>query len=261
MTIYNLSPDTENILITEGSRVIVEAGYEGEQYGVIFDGDLVQPLRDKEDGTTYRLILYSLDGDQYLNQGVVNFSLVKGQTSRSIANNLISKASVPSELGSISDGLDQNQNQLSRGKVVFGMAKDYFRQLAQTHNAAFYVEDGKVNLIKISDYPTGEILDLSPTSGLIGTPAQNEQGVSFKCQLNPHIKIGSLVHIDNSLIQAQRIQLGQAQRTLDNDGIYRVIGLTHIGDTRGENWYSECIGVAQAGAIPGIIKDSLANPM
>lgn len=258
VAIHNLSPTTESTLITEGNRFIIEAGYEGEQYGVIFDGQLIQPIRDKEDGVTYRLTLYGLDGDQYLNRNLVNFTVTRGQTSRNIADKLLSQATVPAQLGSISDGLDQVQ--LSRGKVFFGNAKDYFRQLAHTHNAAFYIEDGKVNLIKMSDYPTGEILDLSPTTGLIGTPAQNENGVTIKILLNPHIRPGSLVHIDNSLIQAQRISLNQFQRTLDNDGIYRIISVTHMGDTRGENWYTECVGVSQSGAIPAIIRDALSNP-
>jgi hypothetical protein len=259
VTIYNLAPDTENSIIQEGNRIVIEAGYEGEQYGLIFDGDIVQPIRDKEDGVTYRLTLYSLDGDRMMNQGFVGFSLLKGQTARSAIENVVSQVKIPTQLGSISDSLSDTK--LSRGKVVFGLAKDYLRQLAQSQDATFYVEDGRVNIIRAADLPEGEILDLSPSSGLIGVPAQSEYGVSFKCLLNPHIKINSLVHIDNSLIRAQQFQLGQVIRNLDNDGIYRVISVTHSGDTRGDDWYTECQTVSQAGgAIPGMISTVTANP-
>lgn len=258
VVIYNLSADTENTLIQEGNRIVIEAGYEGEQYGLIFDGDIVQPVRDKEDGVTYRLLLYSLDGDRAYNQGFVGFSLLKGQTARSLIGSLASKASVPSELGNISDSFDKTE--LSRGKVVFGLARDYYRQLAQSQSAAFYLEDGKVNIIKATDLPEGEILDLSPSAGLIGVPAQTEYGVSFRCLLNPRIRINTLVHIDNSLIRAQTYQQGQVIRNLDNDGIYRVISVTHKGDTRGDDWYTECETVSQAGLMPGMMSTTSSNP-
>ena len=258
IVIYNLSPDTENSIIQEGNRIVLEAGYEGDQYGLIFDGDIVQPIRDKEDGVTYRLSLYSLDGDRFMNYGFVGFSLLKGQTARSAANNIASQAKIPSRLGSISDGFSKSE--LTRGKVVFGLAKDYLRQLAQSQDATFYMEDGKINIIRADDLPTGEIFDLSPSSGLIGVPAQSEYGVSFKCLLNPRIKINALVHIDNSMIRAQQHQQGQIIRNLDNDGIYRVISVNLIGDTRGDEWYTECQTVSQAGLIPGMIAITTQNP-
>jgi hypothetical protein len=260
IVIYNLDAETENSIIQEGNRVVVEAGYEGEQYGLIFDGDLIQPIRDKEDSVNYRLTLNSLDGDRPMNFGFVNFSMVKGQTSRSQIENIVSRATIPSQLGNISDAFTDTQ--LSRGKVVFGLARDYLRQLAKTQEATFYVEDGKVNIIKAEDLPDGEIFDLTPSSGLLNIPAQNEYGVLFRCLLNPRIKINSLVHIDNSLIRAQQFQFGQSTplRSLDNDGIYRVIGITYLGDTRGDEWYAECQTVSQAGLMPSMAPTPNANP-
>lgn len=258
VVLYNLAPDTENAIIKEGNRVIVEAGYEGDQYGKIFDGDIIQPIRDKEDAVTYRLTLVSLDGDRFMNQGFVGFSVLKGQSSRSLVEQIASQAKIPAELGSISDGFSTTE--LSRGKVVFGLAKDYLRQLAQTQDATFYMEDGKINIVKATDPPEGEIIELSPTSGLIGQPVQNDQGVTFKCLLNPRIRVNRFVRIDNSLIRAQTFQTGQIIRNLDAEGLYRVIGITYIGDTRGDDWYCECETVSQAGILPGMVSAVTANP-
>ncbi|NHN33549.1 phage protein [Paenibacillus agricola] len=258
IVLYNLEPNTENAIIKEGNRIIVEAGYEGDQYGVIFDGDIIQPIRDKEDAVTYRLTLVSLDGDRFMNQGFVGFSVLKGQSSRALIEKIASEAKVPVQLGSISDGFDKTE--LSRGKVVFGLAKDYLRQLAQTQDATFYMEDGKVNIVKVTDPPVGEIIELSPTSGLIGQPVQNDQGITFKCLLNPRIKIFQFVRIDNSLIRAQTFQTGQIIRNLDAEGLYRVIGITYTGDTRGDAWECECETVSQAGILPGMVSAVTANP-
>ncbi|TRY23684.1 hypothetical protein FOI68_20685 [Brevibacillus sp. LEMMJ03] len=259
VTIYNLSAETENQIINEGDTIILEAGYEGEQYGLIFRGDVVQPIRGKEDGVTYKLTLNSIDSDRALNFGFVAFSVSKGQTSRDIVQNVASKARLPMELGFISDGLSTAK--LTRGKVFFGTAKDYLRQLAHSNAATFYMEDGKVNIIQATDYPPNEIVDLAPESGLIGTPQQSDYGVSFKCLLNPRLKLNSLVRINNSLIQAQTYQFGQIPRALDAEGIYRIIELRHTGDTRGDTWYTECTAVSQAGGVvPGLMSSPSANP-
>ncbi|MGG3012303.1 hypothetical protein ABEO98_22815 [Brevibacillus parabrevis] len=259
VTIYNLNAETENQIINEGDTVIVEAGYEGEQYGFIFQGDVVQPIRGKEDGVTYKLTLNSIDSDRKLNFGYVAFSVFKGQTARDIVGNVSSKAKIPMELGFISNGLSQAK--LTRGKVIFGKSQDYLRQVAQSNAATFYMEDGKVNIIKATDYPPNEIVDLAPESGLIGTPMQTDYGVNFKCLLNPRLKLNSLVRIDNRQIQAQTFQFGSIPRALDAAGIYRIIELRHIGDTRGDNWYTECTTVSQAGGVvPGLLSSPNANP-
>ncbi len=258
ITIYNLSANTENSLITEGNRIVVEAGYEGEQYGVIFDGTVIQPIRDKQDGVDYLLTLNCLDADGFLNGGVVNFSLLKGQTHRDVVNNLVSKAKVSTFAGNLSKDLDNVQ--LLRGKVCFGLAKDIMSQIAKTQGGTFYMEDGAVNIIKMTDLPTDEIIELSPSSGLIGVPAQTEYGVSGKCLLNPRVKVNSLIHIDNSLIHDMQAQIKQVIRSLDNSGIYRVIQVNYNCDTRGDEWFSEFQTVSQAGMMPSMMNNSTGNP-
>jgi len=254
VTIYNLSAQSENKLITEGNRVVIEAGYEGEQYGCIYDGTVIQPIRDKQDGVNYLLTLSCLDADGFLNGGLINFSVAKGQIHRDVVTNIVSNAAVPTDTNFISKSLGNTK--LLRGKVCFGLAKDYLRQIAISNNGTFYTEDNKVNIIQLTDLPNNEIIELSPTSGLIGVPTQTEYGVSFKCLINPRIKINSLVHIDNSLIHDMQTQIGQVVRSLDNSGIYRIIKINHTGDTRGDDWFTQCESVSQAGLAPNMLSNT-----
>jgi len=257
VVIYNLNAETENAIIKEGMRILVEAGYEGEQYGGIFDGDLLQPIREKEDGTTFKLTLSSLDGDKFLQFGFSNFSILRGQSMRDMVYDLTQNTEISTGLGSISE--DLNTSQLTRGKVVFGLAKNVLRQVAQTNSATFYMEDGKVNIIKATDIQEDRVIELSPTTGLIGTPSQYEYGVIAKCLLNPRIKLNSLIHIDNSLIRARKAENGEVLRSLDDDGLYRVIKITHIGDTRGNDWYTEVETVTQSGILPNMASTAYTN--
>lgn len=258
IVIYNLSPATENAIIKEGDRITLEAGYEGSQYGLIFDGNVVQYIRNKEEGTTYTLTLIAADADLWMSYSISNFSMVRGQNARSVIEGCASKASIPLELGNISGSLSTSQ--LTRGKVVFGLTRDYIRQIAQSENATAYVADGKIHTVKASDIPEGEILDLSPDSGLIGVPEQTDYGVTIRSLLNPRIKVNTLIHVDNSLVRNQQFEQGQQVYALDNDGIYRVIQITHIGDTRGNDWYSEVTTVTQAGILPAMVANGDQSP-
>ncbi len=246
IVIYNLSPQTENKIIKEGAKVILEAGYENAQYGMIFTGDVVQPLRCKENGTDYTLTLVAQDGDLFYNRGIINTSLRAGQTLRNVVNTLNDNENI--EVGEISENLSSMS--LSRGKVLFGLSRDCFRQIAKSEGGAFFINDNKVNLVKAEDLPKGEVISLNSRSGLIDTPEQTEEGIKGKCLLNPLLNLNKFVYIDRSLIKQQRISNGQEIRQLQGDGVYRIISLTHFGDTRGTDWYTEFTAVSQVGAKP-----------
>jgi hypothetical protein len=249
ITIFNLSPQTENKIVKTGDRVVLEAGYDGPQYGLIFNGDIIQPYRDKEDGVTYKLTLVSQDGDQFLNDGFISASYAAGQTPMEIAKKVTANASHPVEIAEISENLENHA--LPRGKVCFGLSKNYLHQIAMTEQAAFYVNDGKVNIVKAMDTPKGRIVGLNPQSGLIGTPEVTDDGVKAKCLLNPFLNLNSFVHIDNQYIRQQKAQRGSQPRQSNYDGVYRIIKLRHIGDTRGDSWHTEFTGVSQSGNMPG----------
>lgn len=203
--IYNLNVSTENQIMNDGVRVTIEAGYEGSLFGQIFDGDIIQTIRYKEDATTFVLELVAIDCDKSINFNFVNFSLVKGQTQRSQINELSARADNPVSLGSISSKL--NATTLTRGKTFFGKQSDYVRQLARSNQLQSYYEDGKINIINMEELLNGEILEISPESGLVGFPEQTDFGVQIKCLINPLLKVNTLFHIDNTLIRAKRIQV------------------------------------------------------
>ena len=136
---------------------------------------------------------------------------------------------------------------------MFGMSKDYLAQIAKSANATYYSEDGKVNIINIVQEPGNRIKSYGPRNGLLGTPSQNELGISCEVLLDPSVNINTFFHIDNERIAGYQYQVGQPVRSLDNEGIYRVIRLTHIGDTRGEDWKTSIEAVSQAGILPSML--------
>lgn len=252
LTIYNLNPDDENKLIKQGQRIIIEAGYTGSQYGVIFAGKVIQPIRSKENGVDYKLTLLSMDSEVYASYGLVGVSLVAGQSARDAVDACLNKATYKQEAGQLTDF----DIEYPRGKVLFGMPKTFLDEIARSENATYYSDDGKVNIVSAKDISEGNILSFGPDSGLIGTPTQTEYGISCKVLMNPQITINTLFHVDNRKIEGYRYTPGQPVRSLDSEGIYRAVRVTHIGDTRGNNWYTQIDAISQAGLLPGMTAGS-----
>lgn len=254
LTIYNLSPEDENKLIQNGQRIIIEAGYSGSQYGMIFSGNIIQALRSKENGVDYTLTLVSMDSERYVTYGLIGVSLVAQQTARDAVNALLTKSSFQAGAGFLTD----TSIKYPRGKVMFGQSTDFLEQISVSQNATYYTDDGKVNIVTATDVGKNKVLSFGPQTGLIGSPIQNELGIECDLLLNPHIQLNSLFHVDNKKVQNYRYTPGQPVRSLDSEGLYRVIKLTHEGDTRGEEWTTHVQAISQAGLLPGMIGQQAA---
>lgn len=252
LSIYNLNPDDENRIIKSGQRMIIEAGYNGSFYGKIFEGGIVQPVRSKERGVDYKLTLISMDSDRYLSYGIIGTALVAQQSARSAVRALTKDSIVKSEEGIISNSIINTV--YPRGKVMFGMASDYLAQIAKSNNASYYNENGKVNIVDAKSVASGYIYDMSPETGLIGSPTQYEYGIKFTCLLNPTITLNSLVHIDNRKVIGMEYEYQNPIRALDGEGIYKIVSMEYVGDTRGsgQDWAINVDAIAQAGSLPAM---------
>ena len=273
ISIYNLDSATETEILKNGNRVIVEAGYEGTistesgqqtktytQYGKIYDGSVVQMIRTKDNNLDYQFSIACLDSQTFLNQNFVAVSLAANSTPRQIVHAVNSQSNSPIEVGKISD--DLKETKLPRGKVLFGMPRDYLRDIAYDNNTTFYTENNKLYLEKLTDIKADEAINLTAQTGLIGYPQQTNDGVEFKCLLHPGIKIRGYCKIDNSQVRLAHAQRGQRFSPLDLDGEYQVMRMVHSGDTRGDEWYTSVTGISRLGKgfIPFLMEYGNQNP-
>lgn len=254
ITVYNLNPEIENIAIRSGARILIEAGYVNGDYGVIYDGNIFQPMWEREDTVTTKVTLNCIDAMDVIYENHV--SAVSGPLAhqKNIVADMASSARKPFKIMNISDGMGDNQ--LVRGKVLFGSPAHYMRKYAQQNGTVMSAIDRNVYINRPQDpipaVLTNKALVLSPGSGgLVGTPQQTQDGITFTCLLNPMIRVFKpepmLVKIDNKLIRQMAIQYNTAGFSrLDEDGIYRVLGVVHSGNTRGNEWYTTVVGANQS---------------
>lgn len=286
ITVYNLNSSTEGQIIQYARKVSIEAGYDN-LYGLIFEGDVIQAIRSKENATDYKLEIIAMDGDRFQSSAFNSYSIIRGQTMREALNNAFIGSSFKVN---VDDSLATSLNdQYIRGKIVFGKAYDNTQNLiSSVPNGIAYTEDGTTYLTKISDEFSQDVIDLDYDSGLIDIPSQSEFYVDFKALLNPKIKLNRLVHIKAEYIVEAEYSDGNAQyslfegvdgyeansalyQTVNHDrestggytlakelgaqytGVFRVVEINFQGDTRGNDWFVDCRGVKQTGSIPGLM--------
>lgn len=264
IVIYNLAGNTEQELIDEGSRVVVEAGYQNGAYGVIFDGQVWQARRNRANVVDYTLTLNCFPAPYMIQHNLVKYTRYSGMDMRQQLDALSAEGNF--ELGEVTENLDQSR--LPRGKTYFGEPRKYLRQIARHNNAQYRCDADGVHVTRLTDeVPPGEVVVLTPETGLVGTPQQIEWGVSFRCLLDPRIKVNrdrALVKLDMTLIRAMYAQPpsmggggsgGYSLSVLDRDGVYMIGAVTYLGDTRGNDWYVDAIGVSRDGKIPNLFQN------
>ena len=242
--VYNLAPDTAKQIRKEFKRVVLQAGYESN-YGVIFDGNIKQVRMGRENGTDTYIDIAAGDGDDAYNYAVVNTTLAAGAKQsdqiNAAAGSMVSRG--------VKQGFiaDTGSASLPRGKVMYGNARDYLRQSAEASGTTWSVQDGKLQLVSLTSVLPNQAVVLNSKTGLVGTPEQTNDGIKARCLLNPMLKIGGKVKINEKDVAQAKLadtsKDAQANKPADiaADGFYRLLVVEHSGDTRGNDWYSDLI--------------------
>lgn len=267
--VYNVSDETADRVFqcsptAEFTRVVIQGGYDGN-YGILFDGTIKQIRRGRESPTDTFIDITAADGDRAYNYAISAVTLEASQTGAKdqIAVILEGMKKQGADIGYLPE---ITSNPLPRGKVIFGMSRDALRQVADNTGTNWSIQDGKVNLIPKSAYIPGDIPVITSATGMIGLPTQTQNGIHVRALLNPNFKIGQVVKLDNKSIQGYRFGLGildgvnnewtkQTAKT-NADGLYYVMIADHIGDTRGNEWYSDLLCLAvDASMSPEYLKN------
>lgn len=242
--VYNVDLNLAQFIQNEFTKVVLQAGYTGN-YGGIFKGNIKQVILGRESATDTFIDIIAGDGDQAYNFAIVNTTLAKGSTQ----SNQLSAAVDSMKPHGVTMGYTgiMPTQQLPRGKVMYGNARKYIRNIADSSDFGWSIQDEEVNFIKQSTYLPGDVVVLTSKTGLIGTPQQTNEGVNCKCLLNPFIKMAGRIQIDNKSVEALKINLSvpgspaNIPAPLNADGVYYVLVSEHIGDTRGVEWYTNLI--------------------
>jgi len=250
--VYNLSKPTVNQIRKEFTRLTLQAGYESN-FGTIFTGNIMTFSRGRE-GVDSFLDIAAGDGDDAYNFAVVNATLGAGATRENqinaAAQALAGYGVTPGYTSEIDD-----KTGLPRGKVLFGMGRDYLRQSADAAGMTWSIQDAQLRFLNQQDYLPGKTVELNNKTGLIGLPELTTEGIKAKCLLNPLLSVSGRVKINEADVADAKLPgIGQIVAfglgaSIASDGIYRLLQIDHVGDTRGNDWYSDvtCLNLGEVG--------------
>ena len=277
--IYNLSPETIK-KVRQYGRIQLAAGYEGENYGMIFDGTVIMYIVGKENPVDSYLDIKAADGDE-VNNAAVGLTWASGSTPEQRTKDMLNAAGLA--VGKIDMG-EAGKVKSLRSTSFIGTLENGLRVHTDATRSSFFIEDGKAYVISWASYRRNEIVELSPTTGLVGIPKVTPNGIEAQCLLNPKLRLNTLVKIESGPREDGTYLLsdlpyypgvedvftsgggtGQIRaagevapkfryntsRTNQKEGIYKILLLEHHGDTRGNPWYSSmiCAAAGQDGKI------------
>jgi hypothetical protein len=277
--IYNLAESTYGYIglgnngQAEFNKVVLQAGYADGPFGTIFSGEIQYYRKGRTSPTDTFLEIYAGDADKAVNFAVASGTLPAGSKQTDVAK--IVSTALATIGGTTAPTTPPPDSGIAypRGKVVFGMARDVARKLGAQTGSQWSIQDGMEQYLdRTKTLPGATAIVVNSATGMIGIPVQTIYGIEVTMLLNPDIKFGALLQINNKDIQTSQLNIGlggEASNSLNQlgaqylsaDGFYKVVAGEYVGDTRGNPWYVKLVCVAadsspsvasvQAGWLPG----------
>ena len=262
--VYNLSDQTVKKIRQGGefTKVTLKVGYqEDNSLTQLFSGTIKQTRSGRLNATDTFLDIFGTDADRPYNQATVNKTIAAGYSLSDLHLALGSSfQALGATVGTVPG--DLSAQVFPRGRVLYGMTKDHARDFANTTESDWSLQDGSFVVIPKTGVTTQDAIVLTAFTGMIGIPQQTENGISVRCLLNPKLRYGARLKIDNKSVIEQKAQLGDFALNpqldpntgknlyLDWDGVYKVVWVNHAGDTRDNQWYSDITCIATNAMVP-----------
>ena len=262
VNIFNPNLQTAQTIV-QGCTISVAAGYVAEgKPGEIFRGKVYQALWSKPEADTVILTLLCFVGLQEMVDGFTTALNGAGAKQRDIVLAMAANASTPIPVAYVAPESDWKVGALPRSSTVFGTPSTLFGSIANANDlTAFYSPAGLViGKIDGAGSPAPDLFYAPPQAEgqqarqfdpqtrfcLIGTPQQTQHGAAFRVLLDSRLNVripAQKAKLQNVVIAQQAFQYGQYQSILSQDGVYFVAEVRFIGDTRGNIWESQVVGI------------------
>lgn len=234
ITVSNLSQVTRGSLQTKGVKVALEAGYVTTGMTQIFNGDVrsIDHIRQKADWET---LLKMGDGERSFQFARVNKSYSPGTSAQIIFQDLAASSGL--SIGNVPQMASAFSKVYYQGYSVTGQWSKAFDKFVKSFGYTWSIQGGTLQVLAPDGVVGSLIPEISPESGLIGSP---EMGTPEKKGKPALLKFKFLLQ---PTIPGGRLKL----RSKRYNGVVKVIKCVFEGDTHGNDWYTTAFGVIVSG--------------
>lgn len=234
--IYNLSQTTRNKITTDDTNLVrVFAGY-SQNIGLVEIGqgnisNIIHTIKSPDIVST----ILCKDGFEALRNKKIALSFNDKTLLSSIINKITGDLALPVKF------LDYDKTlAIKNGYSFVGTIADSLNDLGNQYGFNWSIQNGQILIIPKNKSSKIQSVFLSASTGLIESPelvietkdlikaSKNEYNITSLLQ--PQIEVGDLVEIDSITLK----------------GTFIVNELTHVGDTRAQEWYTKMIVINNA---------------
>src|SRR4051812_9293847 len=211
ITITNPDPKLVTSLQQQYTVVRLEAGYTppSTQYGLLFQGEIAYFRYGRKDALDTFIEIVAYSQDRVFTLASVNTTLDSGYKPSDLLRAAI-EAMRPYgiTLGSVPADLDQGQTANPRGRALVASIPALLRDITQSTGTYWFIDaQNRLNIVRNGQgLPDAqETVPLINTgTGMVDMPTVTLNGaVDFKCLLNPNIRFGGRVKLDQPNVITQ----------------------------------------------------------
>jgi len=239
ITIYNANQTTLSTLQDKFTRIVLNAGYEGD-LKLLFKGEIRNVFQNKT-GRDRLTTIYSGDGEKSWQNATFNKTF-SDNLSVSSAIEEVLKTFAGVNIGAL-EGLPQVKDKI-RGQTLSGSSKDIMDNFAEEYGFTWSIQDGEIVITPDEEPLEGdEAILVTAATGMIGSPTITEIGVDVVTLLNPSMLPNRAFKIEsvNAEIAIGNLFFRNIKRTT-GEGIYKIQEVNFKGDSREGEWLSSVKG-------------------
>lgn len=240
--IYNLADNSRQMLSGASAplTVLLEAGYAGGTTQLYFAG--ARSAWTTREGSTFVTHIESTDSIARPTGVRTTKKINPAEVGGSVYRTTGAKVPLSQAFQAITQALGINQGNLQQALAgsfspissvnagaLLGIGARRMTDLCRSAGLEWSIQDGCLQLLNIGEaLSTNEAIQLDSSTGLIGSPSVDSQGVlEFTTLLIPGIAPGVLVDMDSLFVK----------------GGYRIEKVRYQGETVGQDWYAHCTAV------------------
>lgn len=239
LNIYNPNEDTLAALQNKFTKIVLNAGYEGD-VRLLFKGEVRNVFQNRV-GVDRLITIYAGDGERDWQNATFNKTFTENVTISSVIEEVL-KTFKDVTVGVV-NGLPQVADKL-RGQTLSGSSKDILDQFAEEYGFDWSVQDGEVIITPVENPLEGdEAVLVNAATGMIGSPTVTEIGADVSTLLNPRLLPNKTLKIESVNADAQlgNLLFRNIKRTTA-EGTYKIQEVTFKGDSSEGDWVSSVKG-------------------
>ncbi len=194
----------------EGAVVRIHAGYV-EAPHQLFIGDVERVItRHPVAGTEVEI--HATDGGRAFRGATIAKAFARSVTARQLLNELATALGVP--LGTVGAVADKR----FATYTLSGSVAENLDVLSQTLGMRWSIRDGALQLLAPSEKRVDVVPEFTPSTGLVGSPVETEDGIECVVRLDGRIRPGVRIVVESREIRRAAFKVTQRAHTFDTHG-------------------------------------------